>query len=309
MAQYPAYRETDVVLRDGSTAHIRPATPDDLNPLEDYFIGLTDESRRLRFFGSSVDIAKQARNAVEIDYVDHLTLLAFIGGDGGQVIGGAQYIREGRSVAEIAMSVREDMQGKGLASILIAHLADAAREAGIDLFRADVVPENHRMINVFRRTGFRVSIRAKPGVVEVEFPTELTQEGAEHYEERERIADANAVRTFLEARSIAVIGASRDPNTIGGRVLRNLLMRPFAGVVYPVNTASPAVQGVTAYPAISDIPGAVDLAIVAVPAPGVIEVARACAAKGVRALIVIIAVPSRVALAPCAICSTRLCSL
>ena len=61
------------------------------------------------------------------------------------------------------MSVRDDMQGKGLASILIAHLADAARESGIDLFRADVVPENHRMINVFRRTGFQVSIRAKPG--------------------------------------------------------------------------------------------------------------------------------------------------
>jgi len=287
VAPYPAHRETDVVLRDGSTAHLRPAKPEDLEALEDYFIDLTDESRRLRFWGAAVDIGQQARNAVEIDYADHLTLLAFMGGDGDQVIGGAQYVRQGPTAAEIAMSVRDDLQGKGLASILIAHLADAAREQGIDLFRADVLPENHKMIDVFRHTGFPVTIRAKPGVVEVEFPTELSDEAAEHYEERERVADSNAVRTFLEARSIAVIGASRDPSTIGGRLLRNLLARPFTGVVYPVNPASASVQGVTAYPSIGDVPGEVEVAFVVVPAAGVLDVARACAEKGVRGLVVI----------------------
>ncbi len=287
MADYPAHRETDVVLRDGSTVHIRPARPTDREALEDYFIALTDESRRLRFWGQSVDIGEQARNAVEIDYADHLTLLAFAGRDSERVLGGAQYIRQGRAVAEIAMSVRDELQGKGLASILIAHLADAAREHGIDVFHADVLPENHRMIEVFRRTGFPVSMRAKPGVVEVEFPTELTAEAAEQYEERERIAAANAVRSFLEARSIAVIGASRDPTTIGGRLLRNLLLRPFAGVVYPVNPASASVQGVAAYPTVEDVPGDVELAFVVVPAAAVVGVAEACARKGVRALVVI----------------------
>ena len=287
MATYPAHRETDIVLRDGSTVHIRPARPEDREPLEDYFIALTDESRRLRFWGASVDVREQARNAVEIDYADHLTLLAFTGRDGTHVVGGAQYIRQARSVAEIAMSVRDDEQGKGLASILIAHLADAARENGIDLFRADVLPENHRMIDVFRRTGFPVSIRAKPGVVEVEFPTELTDEAAEHYEERERIAAANAVRTFLEAQSVAVIGASRDPSSIGGRLLRNLLLQPFGGVVYPINPNSPTVQGVTAYPSITDVPGDVEIAFVVVPVAGVLDVARACGEKGVRGLVVI----------------------
>src|SRR5262249_55447705 len=169
------------------------------------------------------------------------------------------------------MSVRDDLQGKGLASILIAHLADAAREQGIDLFRADVLPENHKMIDVFRHTGFPVTIRAKPGVVEVEFPTELSDEAAEHYEERARVADSNAVRTFLDARSVAVIGASRDPSAIGGRLLRNLLARPFTGVVYPVNPASASVQGITAYPSIADVPGDVDVAFVVVPAAGVLD--------------------------------------
>jgi len=287
VAAYPSHRETDVVLRDGSTVHVRPARPEDLDTLEDYFLALTDESRRLRFWGASVNIGQQARNAVEIDYVDHLTLLAFSGAEGGHVVGGAQYVRQAPTVAEIAMSVRDELQGKGLASILIAHLADAARENGIDRFRADVLPENHTMVDVFRHTGFEVSIRAKPGVVEVEFPTELTDEAAEHYEQRERVAAANAVRTFLQPRSIAVIGASRDPSTIGGRLLRNLLTQPFAGVVFPVNPASSSVQGVTAYPSIAEVPGDVELAFIAVPAGHVLDVARACAAKGVRALVVI----------------------
>ena len=67
-ATYPVHRETDVVLRDGSTVHIRPARAEDQEPLEDYFIGLSDESRRLRFWGASVDVREQSSRAVNIDY-------------------------------------------------------------------------------------------------------------------------------------------------------------------------------------------------------------------------------------------------
>ncbi len=287
MNGYPEHLETDVVLRDGSTVHIRPARPDDLEPLEDYFIGLSDESRRLRFAGLVVDVGAQAENAVRIDYVDHLTLLAFTGGDRQRVIGGAQYIRETGQRAEIALSVTDELQGQGLASILIAHLAQAANANGIQFFRAQVLPENHRMIDVFRQTGFPVSVRTRPGTVEIEFPTEVTDETAGHYEERLRIAGANAARAVLEARSVAVIGASRDPTSIGGRLLKNLLGQPFAGVVYPVNPKRASVQGVRAFPSVKDIDGPVDLAFVAVPADLVLEVVKECAEKQVRALVVI----------------------
>ena len=287
MSSYPAYLESDVVLRDGSTVHIRPARPDDLDALEDYFVDLSEESRRLRFAGVSVDIVAQAGNAVRIDYVDHLTLLAFSGGDHQRVVGGAQYIREADRRAEIALSVSDAFQGKGLASILIAHLAQAAGEQGIQFFRAEVLPENHRMIDVFRQTGFPVSIHTRPGTVEVEFPTHVSDETAEHYEERERIAGTNAVRTVLEARSVAVIGASQNPESIGGRLLKNLLGEPFAGVVHPVNPAHAFVQGVHAYASVMDIAEPVDVAFVAVPAPAVLDVARECAEKQVRALVVI----------------------
>jgi acetyl coenzyme A synthetase (ADP forming)-like protein len=287
VSAYPAHLESDVVLRDGRTVHVRPARPDDLEALEDYFIALSDESRRLRFSGLVVDVGTQAANAVRIDYVDHLTLLAFTGADPQRVVGGAQYIREADRRAEIALSVSDDHQGQGLASILIGHLAQAANAEGIDFFRAEVLPENHRMIDVFRQTGFPVSLRTRPGAVEVEFPTEVTDETAELYEERARIAGTNAVRAVLEARSIAVIGASHDPASIGGRLLRNLLGEPFSGVVYPVNPAHESVQGVRAYASVKDVDGPVDVAFVAVPAAGVLGVVRECAEKEVRALVVI----------------------
>jgi acetyl coenzyme A synthetase (ADP forming)-like protein len=283
-----SHLETDVVLRDGSTVRIRLATSADLRLLEDYFIGLSDESRRLRFWTPSVDITEQSKRAVDVDNINHMTLLA-VGGVGTErMLGGAQFYREGSTHrAEVSMSVTDEFQGHGLGSILLGVLAQAAREVGITTFFAEVLPENHRMIGVFRDSGFMSTIHAKPGMVEVEFPTVITDETFGQFEERERISAANAVRTLLEPSSVAVIGASRNPESIGGRLFRNMITAPFGGVVYPVNPTTPVVQGVTAYPSVLDIPGDVELAVVAVPAVRVAAVVDECGRKGVRALVVI----------------------
>jgi acetate---CoA ligase (ADP-forming) len=285
---YPLHREVDVVLRDGATVRIRPARQEDRERVEDYLIGLSDESRYFRFGGASVDVSEIALRATEIDYRNHLTLLALADAGAGEVIGGAQYIREGDVPrAEVSVSVADALQGRGLGSILVAHLADAAGDAGISTFHAHVLPENHRMIDVFRRSGFPVHLRATPGTVDVEFPTALTDEALAAYEGRERIAAANAVRAILQPTSVAVIGASRDAQSIGGRLLRNLLDPPFAGVVHAINPKSPVVQGIAAYPSVLDVPGHVDVAFIAVPAAHVVAVARECGEKGVRGLVVI----------------------
>ncbi len=99
--------------------------------------------------------------------------------------------------------------------------------------------------------------------------------------------DLPGVRAFLEPRSIAVIGASRQRDKVGGQVFHNLLDYGFTGPVYPVNPTAPVVQSVPAYPSVAALPGPVDLAIIAVPAAEVLAVARACLAKGVRALAVL----------------------
>jgi acetyl coenzyme A synthetase (ADP forming)-like protein len=287
MAEYPEYLVSDVVLRDGSTVHIRPARSSDATRVEDYLIGLSPETRRLRFWGTAIDVRGVAAQVVDVDYVNHLTLLVLRGGDEGRMIGGAQYVRVDGNRAEVSLSVTDEAQGKGIGSILLGHLAQAAAQHGITTFVAEVLPENHNMINVFRTSGFPVSIRATPGSLDVEFPISLTEEAAEHFERREIEAAVAAMRTFLTPESVAVIGASRDSTTIGGQLFHNLLTTEFRGPVYPVNPKAPVVHGVPAYASIKDVPGNVDVAFIVVPAALVGQVARECGEKGVRGLVVI----------------------
>jgi len=287
VSRYPAYLASDVVLRDGSTVRIRPARPDDATRVEDYLIGLSPETRRLRFWGSAIDVRAVAAKVVDVDYRDHLTLLVLQGGDEGRMIGGAQYIRTEGGRAEISLSVTDEFQGKGIGSILLGQLAQAAAEQGITTFVADVLPENHTMVNVFRNSGFPVSIRAVPGRIEVEFPISLTEEAIAHFEQRETAAAVAAMRTFLAPEAVAVIGASRDSSTIGGQLFHNLITTEFHGPVYPVNPMASVVHGVPAYPSITDVPGPVDVAFIVVPAPLVARVARECGEKRVRGLVVI----------------------
>ncbi len=98
---------------------------------------------------------------------------------------------------------------------------------------------------------------------------------------------AASLRPIFSPESIAVIGASRDELSIGGRLMRNILGGRFTGTVYPVNPHAGSVSSVRAYPSVAEIPDEIDLAIVVVPARSVLDVARQCAAKGVKGLVVI----------------------
>ncbi|HYF11413.1 MAG TPA: GNAT family N-acetyltransferase, partial [Actinomycetota bacterium] len=284
---YPGHLVSDVVLRDGSTVRVRPARPDDRTRVENYLIGLSPESRRLRFWSQAIDVGAQAEKIARVDHVDHLTLLVLLGGDDGRMIGGAQYQRGEGDRAEVSFSVADEYQGRGIAPILLGQLAQEAARHGITTFVAEVLPENHPMIDVFRGSGFRVSIRATPGSIEVEFPVQLTDEALATFDERDTQAAVAAMRTFLSPRSIAVVGASRDATTIGGQLFHNLLSERFEGPVYPVNPKAPVVHGVVAYPSVLDVPGDVDIAFIVVPAAFVLNVARQCGEKGVRGLVVI----------------------
>jgi acetate---CoA ligase (ADP-forming) len=286
-AGYPIELESDVVLRDGSTVRLRPGRQIDRDRLEDYFIGMSPETRRLRFWGTSVDVRGVAAAALDQDYIHHLTLLAFSGRDGGSVVGGAQYVAIDEHRAEVSFSVADELQGRGLGSLLLERLAAAAAANDVHTFVAHVLPENHVMIDVFRQSGFDVSIRATPGSIDVEFPTSTTLEAIERFDRRWVEASVNAVRAMLSPSAVAVIGASRDPDTIGGRLFHNLIDGEFHGPVYPVNPNADIVHSVPAYASLRDVPGAVDVAFVAVPAAAVADAARAAANQHVRGLVVI----------------------
>ena len=276
--------DSDAVLRDGTTVRIRVAKADDRNAIEDYLLGLSDESRVLRFGTTTVDVSEVARRATANSPGEHATLIAL---HGGSVVGGAQYFRETSNRAEIGVSVADVFQSRGLGSILVARVAEMAAANGIATLAATVLPGNNRMLQVFRDSGFSPLIQARPGVIEVEFPTVVSDDALRVFEQRADEAARNAVRSFLEPASIAVIGASRDADSIGGRLFRNLLITGFSGVVHPVNPHASSIQGVAAYPSVTDVPGPIDVAFVCVPAAAVASVARECANKEVRGLVVI----------------------
>ena len=280
---YPREREADVVLRDGSTVHVRPVRADDKLQIREFLEALSPESIGFRFFGAP-SLTWVTKWSLDVDYADRFALVAV---SGEAIIAHAAYIRTRDDRAEVAFLVADSWQGHGIATILLAHLASIAEMHDITTFTAEVLPHNHRMIDVFRQSGFPVDLHSTPDAIAIEFPTSLSDVAKGRFEERERIAAVAAVKSFLEPKSVAVIGASRRRGTVGAEILRNLLTSEFEGVVYAVNPQADVVQSLPAYNTVSEIPAEIELGVVVVPAERVADVARDCANAGVRALLVI----------------------
>ncbi|HVC85034.1 MAG TPA: GNAT family N-acetyltransferase [Solirubrobacteraceae bacterium] len=290
MSPVPATRKptdgaVDVALRDGSTLHVRPVVGDDAPAMRAFFEALSLESIGLRFFGVP-NVEWATKWAVATDDAERYALVATAGPAHAIVAHGA-YVRIDDERAEVAFVVADAWQGHGIATILLGQLAAAAQAHGITSFSADVLPANHRMIGVFRDSGFPVELRTRGDVIGVEFPTSLSEAALERFEQRERTAAVAAMRSFLRPSSVAVIGASRRRGTLGGEVVHNLLSAGFGGTVHPVNLRAQTVEGRRAHASIADVPGPVELAVVAVPAADVAAVARECGVAGVRALVVL----------------------
>ena len=284
-ASYPLEREADVVLRDGATVHVRPVRAEDGPAMRVFFESVSPDSIWFRFFGApNLDWATSW--SVNVDYADRFGLVVE-SGNPRAIIAHAVYVRIDHERAEVAFLVADAWQARGISTILLAHLAEVAEQHGISTLFAQVLPHNYRMIQVFRESGFPVKLRSAPETLEIELPTSLSAAAVERFEERERIGAVAAVRSFLEPSSVAVIGASRRRGTIGGEILHNLLAAGFSGAVYAVNNKADVVQSLPAYRSVGDIPGGVELAVVAVPSEQVVGAARECAEAGVRSLLVI----------------------
>jgi acetyl coenzyme A synthetase (ADP forming)-like protein len=284
--EYPVHFETEVAIRDGSLVHVRPVRPDDTDRLLAFLRALPDEDRRLRFFSLGSNLDRVAHDETNVDYVRSLGLIATTGPDQ-QIVGHGLYAPFGDGRAEVAFAIAREYQGRGVGTLLLGQLAEAAAARGIDTFEAVVLPENRRMLQVLRASGFPVKMRYDMDVIDVTFPTSLTPERIAHFEQREEVASANALHRILYPRSIAVIGASRKPESVGAAVVRNLIASGFRGPIYPVNPAATTIQDRTAYSGIEAVPDRVDLAIVAVPAARALEVAEQCGRTGVPAMVIL----------------------
>ncbi|MGL5852909.1 MAG: GNAT family N-acetyltransferase, partial [Phycicoccus sp.] len=203
------------------------------------------------------------------------------------IIGIGRYDRVDPRSAEVAFNIGDHHQGKGIGSVLLEHLAAIAQDSGIQRFTAEVLPQNRRMLAVFAEAGYEVARRVEDGVVEVAFDIEPTDRSKAVASSREHRAESVSMRALLHPEVVAVVGASRRHDSIGSQVLQRILDAGFTGRVYPVNPHVRTLRGRRAYPSVTEVPGPVDLAVIAVPAEAVPGVVDECADAGVKALLVV----------------------
>ena len=287
---------TYALLTDGGTVEVRPARAQDFEAVRAMHAAMSPDNMYLRFFSMSPSAAeREATRVCREPDSDHAALLAW---QGGRLAGVAAYEATGKpGVAEVAFAVPDDMHGRGIASLLLEHLVWLARQRGLRAFTGETLAENSAMLRVFADAGLPAKRRISDGVVELTFPLPVGQDEHRlgHYLEavasRESRADVASLRPLLQPRSVAVVGASRRRATVGRAILHNIVTGGFTGPVYAVNPHAPAMEGamegVPCVASVDDLPGPVDLAVIAVPPPAVPEVAEQCGRHGVRALIVI----------------------
>ncbi len=282
---YPHSWEADAVLRDGSVVHLRPISPNDEDRLREFHAQLSAETIYYRFFAPYPELTpKDVRRFTNVDHVQRVGLVATVAGE---IVGVGRYDGVSDTDAEIAFTVRDDYQGRGLGSVLLEHLAVAARERGYRRFVADVLPQNRRMTATFSHAGYRVAQELEDGVVKLAFEIEPTESVRSVMQAREQRAEARSMERFLLPKSIAVVGASRRTESLGNLVVRNLREGHYEGRLYPIHPEAAMVAGLAAYPRVSDVPGPVDLVVVVVPVDRVPDVVEDSAKAGVHALLVI----------------------
>ena len=278
----------DVLLVDGTTAHIRGSAPADAPAIGAFYSRLSHESIVLRYFTPHPQMsAAEIEQLTTPDGIDIVVLVAELHD---LIIAIAQYYREpGRDEAEVAFLVDDLYQGHGIGTILLEHLASEARRHGIQRFVASTLSENHKMLRVFADAGFVHQYHRDSEVVRVVLDIQPSTDALAATQARDRTATVRSMARMLEPRSIAVVGAGRQRGTIGHELLRNLLANSFQGPVYPVNPAASYVASIPCWPSVKAIPGDVDLAVIAVPEPAVAQAVEDCGDKGVSSLVIITA--------------------
>ncbi|MEU4384080.1 GNAT family N-acetyltransferase [Promicromonospora sp. NPDC023805] len=307
--EYPVEWEADVVLRDGSTTHVRPIRPEDSDALQRFQMAQSERSTYLRFFAALQRIPdRMLTQLVTVDHVSRTALVAVRPGstqetddaDGaGQaedIVGVARYDviddRPGRRTAEVAFNIADALQGQGLGSVLLEHIAAAARERGVHRFIAEVLPQNRAMLGVFREAGYAVEQHLDDGVVTVSVDLDPTDRSREVMADREHRTEARSMQALLSARRVLLVGPAE-----GGTVDELLAAR--------VREAHAADPGDTELLVLGDDVtwadlgnggprgdgssenAPVDLAIVAAPPDEVIDTVRRLRGTGARGVVVL----------------------
>jgi acyl-CoA synthetase (NDP forming)/GNAT superfamily N-acetyltransferase len=278
------------LLADGTTVEIRLAVPADFDAVKAMHEAMSPDNSYLRFFNvSRLSAEREAQRICRNPAPGSVALLAVASGE---VVGVASYVplREDPGTAEVAFAVADHMHHRGIATLLLEHLVSLARSRQITTFTAETLTENQAMLGVFTEVGLPVRRRYREGVIDLTFPLPSPGDSDSYSDavaERERRADVASLRHVFAPESVAVIGASRRRGTVGRAILDNIRAAGYAGRVYVVNPHAAQVGGEPGLASALDLPEPADLAVIAVPAAAVLDVAAQCGQRGVRSLVVI----------------------
>jgi acyl-CoA synthetase (NDP forming)/GNAT superfamily N-acetyltransferase len=271
-----------VLLRDGATAHLRPICPSDTEALRTFHERLSLNTVYFRYFAPHPELSTdELSHLTNVDYVNRVALVVVWRGD---IIGVGRFDRIDADSAEVAFVIRDDVQGRGVGSLLLEHLAAAGRERGYRTFIAEVLPQNGRMLSTFRLAGFVIDQETSDGVVHVRFDIAESNAVDSVRESRQQRSEARSLRAILEPRSIAIVGASRRRESIGNQLLVNVVSGGFTGELFVVHPEAGHIRGIPCFRSLTQIPKPVDVVVIAVPAPEVAEVMKDAAlaqAKGI----------------------------
>jgi acyl-CoA synthetase (NDP forming)/GNAT superfamily N-acetyltransferase len=279
-----------VVLGDGTSAVIRPITPEDAPALSAFHARQSAENRYFRYFSPKPDLTDaELERFTTVDFVDRA---AFVVEEHGEFVAWASYERwNNRDDAEVAFQVDDGHQGKGIATLMLEHLAAVARSNGIQRFTAQTLGDNRGMLTVFAKAGWPVHRRFESGVIDVDFVLADTSSFIDSVERREQRADSRAMARVLLGTSVAVIGASDEPDSVG-RALWQIVSADTRRRTYPVNPRHATVGGVATHASVLDVPDDVSLAIVAVPSTALEATLQQCIDKRVRGAVVVTTAPT-----------------
>jgi len=283
------------LLADGSTVEIRPAVPADFDAVKAMYEAMSPDNTYLRFFNLSPRAAEdEAQRTCRDASPGHVALLALADG---VVVGCTSYYVVGPparpGTAEIAFAVADHMHHRGIATLLLEHLVSFAVSHQIQVFSAEVLAENTAMLQVVADAGLSVRRHYASGIIELTFRLPRGDAGTaldtylDAVAGRERSSDAASLRHVFAPGSVAVIGASRRPGTVGRAILDNIATGGYRGHIYAVNPHAAAIGDVPCSPTVADLPEPPDLAVIAVPAAAVLDAVEQCGQRGVRSVVVI----------------------
>ncbi len=286
----PGSHDHDHALPDGTTIRIRRLTTDDAPLLLAMWDRTSTRSRQLRFHGPFDLNERNVGVFTDPDPDWQLALAAITGRDDDtRLVGVSRYVIDPDQPdhAEFAALVEDAHQGRGIGSALVRHVAEAAHDAGVRILSGDVLAENDSMLQVIRELGLEHTDRLDASVVRSDLRLDLSEDFLQVVDQRTSTAARSALTRFLRPGSVAVVGASRDPDAVGGQVVHHLVMGGYTGEVLPVNPAADTIHDLPAHGRLDELPEVPDLVVVAVPATEVIDVVDQAGNLGVRAVCIL----------------------